>query len=103
MATASIVAIESPTRHLDHADGSDDPGAAAIAPSRLAFVAGRAVGNAVARNRAKRRLREAARLATVPDGWDLVISARAGAATEPFDALVRQLTEGVAKATSGKR
>jgi ribonuclease P protein component len=37
------------------------------------------VGSAVQRNRAKRRLREAARLhlASIPPGWDLILVARA--------------------------
>jgi len=44
----------------------------------VAFVAGRRVGNAVARNRAKRLMREAAR-ALYPrfdPGWDMVLVAR---------------------------
>ena len=48
------------------------------AGSRFGFVAGKAVGTAVARNRAKRLLREAAR-ASAPEiepGWDLVFIAR---------------------------
>ena len=46
---------------------------------RLGFTATKKIGNAVARNRAKRRLREAARLmlgAAPPAGWDLVLVAR---------------------------
>lgn len=46
--------------------------------TRLAFVAGRRTGNAVARNRAKRLMREAAR-ALYPrfdPGWDMVLVAR---------------------------
>ena len=46
---------------------------------RLGFTATKKIGNAVARNRAKRRLREAARLmlgAAPPQGWDLVLIAR---------------------------
>ena len=43
---------------------------------RLGFTATKKIGNAVARNRAKRRLREAARLMlgeAPPQGWDLVL------------------------------
>ena len=52
------------------------------APSRCGFAAGRSVGTAVARNRAKRLLREAlrAREAQLPAGWELVLIARAPAA-----------------------
>ena len=48
--------------------------------SRFGFTAGQALGNAVVRNRIKRRLREAARSLPVAAGWDLVINSRRGAA-----------------------
>ena len=58
---------------------------------RLGFTATRKVGNAVIRNRAKRRLREAAR-ATVPlfavAGSDYVFVARMGTADRPWDRLL---------------
>ncbi len=46
---------------------------------RVGVAAGRTVGNAVARNRAKRRLREVMRplLPSLPPGWDLMLIARA--------------------------
>jgi ribonuclease P protein component len=46
--------------------------------TRAAFIAGRSVGNAVARNRAKRLLREALRslLPNIAPGHDLVLVAR---------------------------
>ncbi len=53
-------------------------------PSRVAVVAGRRVGNAVTRNRAKRLLRECLRQATIPTGHDLVVTAKAGAAQTPL-------------------
>ena len=49
------------------------------APPRFGFTCSKKVGNAVARNRAKRRLREVARLAILPHaraGWDYVLIGR---------------------------
>ena len=53
-------------------------GPAADDRPRLGFVAGKGVGGAVARNRAKRLLREASRgcAAVVSPGWDLLLIAR---------------------------
>jgi ribonuclease P protein component len=46
--------------------------------SRIGIVAGRAVGSAVQRNRAKRRLRASLEphIACLPAGWDLIFLAR---------------------------
>lgn len=58
---------------------------------RVGFTATKKVGGAVIRNRAKRRLREAAR-ALIPvlakPGYDYVLIARAGAPTRPWDRLL---------------
>lgn len=47
-----------------------------LAQTRFGFSVGRRVGNAVVRNRVRRRLREVARLTLVSDGWDLIFIAR---------------------------
>ncbi len=52
--------------------------------SRFGFTVGRRIGNAVARNKVKRRLREAARQSDIADGWDLVVLARKDAASAGY-------------------
>jgi ribonuclease P protein component len=61
---------------------------------RVGFTVTKKVGNAVVRNRARRRLKEAARL-TLPalpaEGWDLVLIGRDGTIRRPFADLVADL------------
>jgi ribonuclease P protein component len=59
--------------------------------TRIAVVGGRNVGNAVRRNRAKRRLRAAATSASLPAGCDLVIRAKPDAVDVGFAALRDEL------------
>ena len=63
-------------------------------PLRVGFTATKRIGGAVVRNRAKRRLREAARLVlgeAPPPGWDLVLVAREATPTRPFATLLGDL------------
>jgi len=73
---------------------------------RVGFTCSKKVGNAVARNRAKRRLREAARLvlpAHGHDGWDYVLIGRPEAtATRPFPDLQDDLRFALAKIHGGQ-
>lgn len=52
--------------------------------SRVGFSVGRHVGNAVVRNRVKRKLREVVRQTDLLEGWDLVFIARGSAAQADF-------------------
>jgi len=67
-------------------DRKDDTGAV-----RVGFTATRRIGSAVVRNRAKRRLREVARL-TLPElakgGCDYVLIARGGTTERPWPRLL---------------
>ncbi|MGH2515715.1 MAG: ribonuclease P protein component [Ktedonobacterales bacterium] len=70
------------------------------ASARIGFSVSKRVGDAVTRNRVKRRLREAVRrvLADLPPGWDIVISARSGAAAADYAALNTAVCELLARA-----
>ncbi|MCA0180687.1 MAG: ribonuclease P protein component [Actinobacteria bacterium] len=76
-------------------------------PSRVGFVVGKNVGNAVLRNRTKRRLREQcrARLALLVDGTDYVVRAQPAASGAPSSALGSALDAALAdlSARGGER
>lgn len=69
-------------------------------PARVGFTCTKKLGNAVARNRIRRRLKEAARL-VLPSisqvGHDYVIIGRASSKARPFEALQKDIISAVAK------
>ncbi len=91
LAAARAKRVAMPGFILQARDRGDD------AAPRIGFTCSKKVGNAVARNRAKRRLREAARLALAPiarPGWDYVlIGRREATATIGFDQLQADLAK----------
>ncbi len=68
--------------------------------NRIAFVTGKRLGNAVTRNRLKRRMRAivAKRLDNMEDGWDLVFIIRRGAVKEGFSQYVAAVDQLLRKA-----
>lgn len=59
----------------------------ALHKSRFGISAGRYVGNAVCRNRAKRQIRESIRplISTISPGWDIVLIARSDITKATFN------------------
>ena len=64
--------------------------------ARFGFTATKRIGDAVTRNRARRRLKETVRLAAkahVQPGYDYVVIARHGALTQTFDHIQKELCQ----------
>ncbi len=81
----------------------DEPALASTA--RAGFVVSKSVGNAVTRNRVRRRLRHLgrARIDALPPGAMLVVRALPAAAERSYLELGADLDGALARATSGRR
>ena len=95
LAAARALRASTPSFTLQARERGDD------APPRFGFTCSRKVGDAVRRNRAKRRLREVARLVLEPEaraGWDYVLIGRpAMTADRPWDDLCSDACRALAK------
>jgi len=85
--------------HLARAD-AEPASPHAEAPPRVGFVVSRAVGNAVVRNRVKRRLRELVRAAELPAAARVVVRALPPAASSSYAELRHDLTRCLSRVTS---
>lgn len=70
-------------------------------PPRVGVVAGRGTGGAVARNRGKRRLREAVARAPLRPDCDYVVTGSRGALEAAFEDLVARVRRAVEEVNEG--
>ena len=66
--------------------------------SRYGFSVSRRLGNAVTRNRVKRRLREILRLTPLKPGWDIIFIARPSAASTDYESLNKSVRDLLSRA-----
>jgi ribonuclease P protein component len=81
----------------------DEP--AQASPARAGFVVSKAIGNAVVRNKVRRRLRHLVRprLGSLPPGSLLVVRALPGAASASYDSIGADLDGALAAARNPRR
>ena len=77
--TNQLLAVRSEENGLDH--------------NRYGFIVSKRLGNAVARNKVRRRLRQVVASEATSDGWDVIISARKYAAQADFVELKKSVVK----------
>ena len=87
-----LVALPRPKKSQNN--GEDENGG----PSRFGFSVSKRIGNAVARNAIKRRLRATVREADVASGWDVLIIARKGLIGSDYSDIGRSMQDLLARA-----
>jgi ribonuclease P protein component len=89
----------------DHSIAEPAPAGSIVSPARAGFVVSKAVGNAVVRNRVRRRLRHLVRdlLPTLPAGAMIVVRALPAAATAPSEVLSADLDAALVAARAPRR
>ena len=94
-----IVLVAHPVAHQQDGKPSDEA-TESLAHTRFGVAAGRSLGGAVQRNRAKRRIRAAIHpwLALVQPGWDVILIARRPLLVAPYPALEKAIEKLLHKA-----
>ncbi len=102
---AVVVHLSIPAHPQDQQHEQPAPAGSSDSPARAGFVVSKVVGNAVTRNKVKRRLRHlvAERLGGLPQGTLLVVRAQAGAHLRPYPELGADLDAALAAARKPRR
>jgi ribonuclease P protein component len=100
-----VVHLVIPTTPVAPSSVEPAPAGSIVSPARAGFVVSKAVGNAVVRNKVRRRLRHLVRdrLAALPAGAMLVIRALPAAAAAPATVLATDLDAAITAASAPRR
>src|SRR5262245_60313595 len=99
LAAAAAAKVSTPSFVLQMRDRSDD------GPARVGFTVSKKVGNAVDRNRVRRRLREVVRHAghdVTRPGRDYVLVGRRAGLNAPFNGLLEDFTSAMRRLDEGR-
>ena len=100
LAAASGIKVPAPAFVLQARERTDH------GPTRVGFTVSKKVGNAVERNRVRRRLREIVRRSgkdRMQSGHDYVLVGRRAALTLPFDRIAQDFEAALRRAQTGRK